>query len=135
MHSVTALPATGRVKFVGRPRAKMWVSITCIAVAVWVSFRYLDVSLVDLLRDLPGFFAFFLENFLPPNYGNIVRYLPFILDTILFAVVGTYLSAVLSFVFGLMMSKRHSPFRRCGHSSWLLHQSFETFLLWSGRHC
>lgn len=77
--------------------------------AVWVSFVYLDVRVLELLGDLPAFFAFFFDNFLPPNYANIARYVPFIIDTVLFAVVGTYISALLSFVFGLLMSRRYSP--------------------------
>ena len=109
MAEVSALPVDGRIPLHSAPRWKGWIGAAWIAIAIWVSFAYLDVSIVQLLRDLPGFFAFFAENFIPPNYENIVRYLPFILDTVLFAVVGTYVSALLSFVFGLLMSRKYSP--------------------------
>lgn len=90
-------------------RWNLWLSIIWLLVMITASMSYLEISVLQLLTDLPAFFAFFGENFMPPRFNNIQRYLPFIFDTVLFAVVGTYISALLSFIFGLMMSRRYSP--------------------------
>lgn len=66
---------------------------------------YLDISPLDALLGFPQFAAFFVTRFLPPAFSHIAQYLPTVLDTVLFAVVATYLSAFLAFVFGLLMSE------------------------------
>jgi phosphonate transport system permease protein len=58
------------------------------------------------MASFPAFGAFFIERFIPPDFGNVASYLPLILETVLFAVVGTYISAILALVFGLMLSEK-----------------------------
>lgn len=70
---------------------------------------YLDISPLDALLGFPQFAAFFVTRFLPPAFVHIAEYLPAVLGTVLFAVVATYLSAFLAFLFGLLMSE-FNPF-------------------------
>lgn len=71
---------------------------------------YLEVSLLDLLIRFPRFIGFFFDRFLPPRFDRLFQYTPLIIETILFAVVATYISSVLSFLIGLSMSEFYNPF-------------------------
>lgn len=73
------------------------------------AFAYLEVNVLEALLAFPSFFHFFLTNFFPANFDQLPTYIPLIVETILFAVVGTYFSAVLAFVFGLLMSEQTNP--------------------------
>ena len=82
----------------------------CCVIAVVVSaFIYAEIDLAALLAAGPDFIRFFVSNFLPPSFDNIGTYLPLILQTIMFAVTGTYISAVLAFFFGLLLSEKTNP--------------------------
>lgn len=82
-----------------------------ILAVVIFAFAYLEVNVFEALLAFPSFFHFFLTNFLPANFSQLPTYVPLIVETILFAVVGTYFSAILAFVFGLLMSEQTNPFR------------------------
>lgn len=97
MHKIR-LSATSASKAAGIIGA---VSVLLLAVLV-----FLDISLWDMVTALPAFLRFFGNNFLPPNLGSVPQYAPLILDTILFAVAGTCISAVLAFIFGLLISPK-----------------------------
>ncbi|SJZ40524.1 phosphonate transport system permease protein [Pilibacter termitis] len=76
---------------------------------VLFSFVYLDVNILEIIVALPSFVQFIVSHFIPANFKNIATYAPLILETILFAVVGTYFSAFLAFFFGLLMSEQTNP--------------------------
>ncbi|ROY46608.1 phosphonate ABC transporter, permease protein PhnE [Enterococcus casseliflavus] len=81
-----------------------------VVVAVLLSFAYLQINVVEAFRSLPAFVGFFVQNFFPANFANIRSYLPLVAETVLFAIVGTYLSAFLAFVCGLLMSEQTNPY-------------------------
>ncbi len=83
-------------------------ALLMIVIAV-VSFQYLDVSIAEIIVAIPQLVNFFIANFLPPNFSQLPTYVGPVVDTLLFAVVGTYISAVLSFVFGVLMSEQMNP--------------------------
>ncbi|MCL2603066.1 MAG: phosphonate ABC transporter, permease protein PhnE [Defluviitaleaceae bacterium] len=80
---------------------------------VFFSFRYINVNVLDVFAGFPNFARFFTANFLPPNVeyvgGNFSLVWARVLDTLLFAVVGTYISALLAFLLGILMSKEMNP--------------------------
>lgn len=67
---------------------------------------YLEISPWEAVTGFPEFINFFVTKFLPPTFDNIMEYIPVVFDTVLFAVVGTYLSAFLAFVCGLLMNEK-----------------------------
>jgi phosphonate transport system ATP-binding protein len=90
----------------GKPR---FFSFFIVLLLIFISFRYLNVNIIDVFAGFPNFAQFFTANFLPPNTayvsGNFTLVWARVLDTLLFAVVGTYISAALAFILGLLMSK------------------------------
>lgn len=88
------------------------------------SFAYLNVNTLDIILSFPDFVTFFAANFIPASFTNIGTYLPLLVDTILFAVIGTYCSAFLAFFFGLLMSEQTNPF----HWLRLVVRAFISFL-------
>lgn len=72
-------------------------------------FSYLQIPLVKAATSIPDFISFFIRKFCPPNFDNILNYLPTVLDTVLFAIVATYCSAILSLICGLLMSEKTNP--------------------------
>ncbi|MGD6774250.1 phosphonate ABC transporter, permease protein PhnE [Sutcliffiella horikoshii] len=87
--------------------AKRWktsMTVALVAAAFLAAYLYLEIDSVVALTSIPEFIAFFFGNFWPPEFGNTKHYLPLIIDTIFFAVIGTYISAILAFVFGILLS-------------------------------
>lgn len=80
-----------------------------IAAVVVASFVYLQVDPLTALAGFPAFLRFFAENFWPMKIANLSTYLPLVLETVLFAVVGTYCSAFLALFFGILMSEQTNP--------------------------
>lgn len=100
---------TGRRRSFSLAEEPAWKTPVMIFVGLAVLggvFFYLRVNPVEALLALPEFVLFFSQNFWPPDFKNITSHIPLIVDTILFAVVATYLSAVLSFIFGLLLSEK-----------------------------
>lgn len=67
---------------------------------------YLEISPWEAMLGFPEFIRFFVTKFLPPAFANVKEYIPAVFDTVLFAIVGTYLSAFLAFVCGILMNEK-----------------------------
>jgi len=76
---------------------------------VIASFGFLNVNPLNVFASFPAFTAFFYDNFLPPNFGGWIGNVPVIISTLLFAVVGTYISAFLAFFLGILMAREMNP--------------------------
>ncbi len=85
---------------------KISVIAFTICLILIMTFLYLQVNPMTAFMAFPEFVVFFIKNFCPPDFKNIATYIPLIAETVLFAVVGTYISAVLSFFFGLLLSEK-----------------------------
>lgn len=70
---------------------------------------YLDVNPLQIFFELPQFIQFFFQRFLPPDFSNVRNYLPLVLDTILFALVATYVSSIVAFFIAISMSETYNP--------------------------
>ena len=92
-----------------KARALMWMNVAFIVSLVLASFVFLDVNPIEILTAPVPMVSFSAENFFPPNTENFNSYMPAIIDTLFFAVVGTYVSAILSFILGVLMSERLNP--------------------------
>lgn len=79
---------------------KKRITLGLSAIAVVYSFVYLQVNPLTPFITLPTVFKFFGENFFPPNFTGFSSYISLIIETLLFAVIGTYISAFLSFSSG-----------------------------------
>ncbi|MBW3077784.1 phosphonate ABC transporter, permease protein PhnE [Bifidobacterium simiiventris] len=79
--------------------------------AFLAALAYLEVKPVDIVSSFPQFAVFFARKFLPPDFTNIAHYLPYAIQTVLFAVVGTYLSTLLALALGILMSEAANPFK------------------------
>lgn len=100
---------TAKIKLTKNINLKLIISlISVIGVTIFV-FIEGKINIIDALKGFPEFAKFFAGNFLPPNFGNTPTYIPLILQTIMFALVGTYISAILAFMFGLLLSERTNP--------------------------
>ncbi|MCL2364763.1 MAG: phosphonate ABC transporter ATP-binding protein [Defluviitaleaceae bacterium] len=110
---------------------KKFLAITAVFLAITASFYYLAINPLHVLTGFPAFARFFRNNFWPPNIehlfgsnhwpptwppsldmfsGNFAIIGRQVANTFFFAVVGTYVSAVLAFVLGLMMSREMNRF-------------------------
>ena len=78
--------------------------------AILLSFWHLNVRVLDVISSFPSLFRFFGDNFLPPNFTGFRTFWPVVLNTVLFAVVGTYISAVLAFFLGILIARETNPF-------------------------
>lgn len=79
-------------------------------IALILSFQYLHIQILDVFAGGPAFLRFFFTKFLPPDFHNIVQYIPAVVDTVLFAIIGTYISTLLAFLLGLLMSESSNPY-------------------------
>jgi len=93
-------------------------SLLCVLLLTFLSFRYINVNLFNVFAGFPAFVRFFRANFLPPNWVYIgtdsALIFSRVADTLFFAVVGTYISALAAFLLGLLMSRemnRLAPLR------------------------
>ncbi|MEG0276726.1 MAG: phosphonate ABC transporter, permease protein PhnE [Coprobacillus sp.] len=85
--------------------------ITLILVLLFgMSCLYLEINLVDMILGVPTFVSFFVRKFLPPDFSNISQYIPAVGKTVLFAIVGTYVSTFFSLLCGMLMSEMTNPF-------------------------
>lgn len=101
------------------------VKITILVVILLLlSCAFLNIQIGDMLMGGPSFVAFFVTKFIPPDFSNISQYVPAVIDTVLFAVVGTYISTFLAFMLGMLMSERTNPI----HSLRFLVRAFVSFL-------
>lgn len=86
------------------------IAACLIFVAFALALAYLEVNPSDILSSFPEFTIFFVNKFLPPDFTNFAHYLPYAIQTVLFAVVGTYLSTFLALLMGILMSEAVNPF-------------------------
>ena len=91
-------------------RIKFWFAIFIAVILMILSFIYLSLDPLRLLTVAPTFVSYVYYNFFPPSFANLQVYFSSVLHTIAFAVVGTYLSSILSLIFGLLMSESITPF-------------------------
>jgi phosphonate transport system permease protein len=75
------------------------------------SIYYLEISLLEMLMGLPNFVLFFFEKFIPANTENLKQYIPSVIDTLGYAVIATYLSSILAFIFGILISEHTNKFK------------------------
>ncbi|MDR1355358.1 MAG: phosphonate ABC transporter, permease protein PhnE [Propionibacteriaceae bacterium] len=97
---------SGGVKLTKTPPRVPAISIAGTLAVLVAAFMFLEVDFVELLSAFPAFIGFFAERFMPPDFSGFGEYLPLLLETVLFAVVATYLSSVLALVGGLLLSER-----------------------------
>lgn len=85
---------------------KKQYTIGVIIVLFILSIAYLQVNLFDIIIGFPNFTKFFFEEFMPPKFEGTSQYFSAVLDTILFAFVGTVVSSVFALLLGLIISER-----------------------------
>ena len=90
-------------------RIKMWLTVGFIVALMLGSFFHLNVNPFEVLTAPPTMVTFMVNNFFPPNTGIIANSLPVIIETFFFAVIATYVSAIISFTLGVLMSERLNP--------------------------
>lgn len=78
--------------------------------AVWliisfVGLWYLEISVVDLVTAVPEFIVFFVTRFFPPDFSDIQRVIPDLLQTVAFAMVATILGSIIALILAFMMAK------------------------------
>ena len=71
---------------------------------------FLDVSPWHMVQAFPDLFHFFGDNFWPANFTGISANTQAIVNTLLFAVVATYVSSGLAFIMALFMTRHTNPF-------------------------
>ena len=79
------------------------------AALVAAAFIYLGAGPLGAALSVPALFSFLGANFWPPNFDGFAGHVPIVLRTLHFAVVGTYISALLAFALGLLMSREMNP--------------------------
>lgn len=90
-------------------KVKRSLSYTMLFILLAFPFIYLKVNPVEILTAYPSIVSFSAENFFPPDFSGFKNYAPLIVETLLFAIVGTYISAILAFILGLAMSESINP--------------------------
>lgn len=75
------------------------------------SIFYLKISFADMVMGLPQFIMFFFQKFLPANAENLGAYIPSVIDTLGYAVIATYISTILAFILGILISEHTNKFK------------------------
>lgn len=91
-------------------RNKKIVITLIILILFALSCLYLKIDLLEMIMAVPTFISFFITKFIPPDFSNISQYLPAVGKTILFAIVGTYVSTFFSLLCGMLMSEIINPY-------------------------
>ena len=107
------MEAQARIRLTDVARWKFGVTLSCLIAAVVFAFVSAEINVITAAKSMPELFAFFGNNFLPPNFSAVRNYIPLLFQTVIFAIMGTYISAVLAFVFGLLISPKTN------HIKWL----------------
>ena len=87
-------------------RIKMWMTVAFIGALMLASFIHLSINPIDVLSAPPTMITFMVNNFFPPNTAIVTNAMPVIIETFFFAVIATYVSAIISFTLGVLMSER-----------------------------
>ncbi|MBB3113948.1 phosphonate transport system permease protein [Paenibacillus phyllosphaerae] len=104
MYNQTAVPVHHRQK-----KAKRLMSLALLAAALAFSIIYVKFDLMEFLSGIPLFIRFIFADFLPPNMTNMNSYVRPVLDTLIFAVVGTFISSAIGLVIAFLMARNTSP--------------------------
>jgi len=94
-----------------RRKVRLIIGFSIAVALICFVFVYLEVNPLDAFISAPEFARFFMKNFLPPSFKNIDSYLPLVIETVLFSLVATYISAFFAFVFGILISEKTNPIR------------------------
>jgi len=70
------------------------------------SFIHLGVNPLQIITAPPQMINFMLDNFFPPNTAIIRNAMPIMIETFFFAIIATYVSAIVSFTLGVLMSEQ-----------------------------
>ena len=100
---------TNNTVTINEKKIKGILNLAMLIFIVIFSFNYLDVGILQIITSIPNLINFITVNFMPPNFSNISMFVDAAFDTILFAIVGTYISALLSFFFGILMADSLTP--------------------------
>lgn len=97
-----------------RKRILTAINVSGIFSIILFSFIYLQVNPLTILSAPVSMVRFLATAFFPPDFTHFARYFPAVLETVYFAVGATYISALVSFIFAVLMSKRitKNPFIR-----------------------
>lgn len=90
-------------------KAKRLMTLALFAAALAVSFWYIQFDLVEFAAGIPLFLRFLFTDFLPPNVTNISSYIRPVLDTLIFAVVGTFISSAIGIVVSFLIARNTAP--------------------------
>lgn len=85
--------------------------VLAILAVLMFSVYYLEVSFFEMLIGLPNFVLFFFEKFFPANTENLKQYIPSVIDTLGYAIISTYISSILAFVLGILISEHTNKFK------------------------
>jgi len=97
---------------IGKSNKKVAISMIVVILAALIfSLLYLDISITDMIVGLPNFIVFFFGKFLPPNLENLKYYVQAVIDTIGFAIIATYISTVIAFILGILISENTNKYR------------------------
>lgn len=91
-------------------RIKLLANVAFVIAILVVCFMYLNVNPWQLVVVVPSFVSYIAANFFPPSIDNVQVYTRTVLETVAFAIVSTYISAILSFIFGLLMAEEITPY-------------------------
>jgi len=92
-----------------KKRTKLWWNLSFLTIIIVFSFYSLRVNPFLVLSAPVPMAGFLLEFFFPPNLSNFSRHLQVVLETLLFAVLATYISSITSLFLGILMSERINP--------------------------
>lgn len=95
------MQAGGNAKTIAIAGGLVLVFIVCLI--------FLEIAPTTAVLGFPEFVLFFVKRFCPPIFNNFMNFMPAMLGTVLFAVVGTYISTFFSFVFGILMCEKTNP--------------------------
>ena len=90
-------------------RMKFYFGVTIFAAVLALGFVYLSLDPMRLILVVPSFVSYIARNFFPPSFVNVQVYANAVLHTVAVAMVATFISAALSFVFALLMSEAIMP--------------------------
>ncbi|WP_117168505.1 phosphonate ABC transporter, permease protein PhnE [Paraliobacillus sediminis] len=66
---------------------------------------YLELNFLEMIMGLPKFLIFFFQKFFPANFENLSEYIPLVIDTLGYALIATYISTLIAFILGILISE------------------------------
>ena len=101
---------SNKIKLSEQNQVKKKFNLLLVISIIVFSFSYLRIQPWKVIASFPTLLPFFFQNFFPPNFANINLHFSAVLDTLLFAIVATYISSFLAFLLGILMSENVNPF-------------------------